>query len=371
MFERGVASTDCEPPIRVFLSYANVDDLVLEFIEPFAASLRHMALADQGRTLEVFIDRESVDWGADWQAAIREGIDGAMVFMPIVTRQYFDRQSCRDELLTFSSEAKARGVPGLLLPVVLLGHAYIAADSQDVAARIISERQHRDLKQAWIEGPQSAVWRSTIVRLAGELVSAATAAERALGEAAARPPVRGDAEVDDSPGAAEVGEALELFGDESQRLVHSLTRVLETVPTVTPDPELLQRMPPGELREALQVLAARLQPLGAEFQDVGREFESVTTRTDEIMRAYIRYLRENRLDDMLERERESLVGADEAFAPIGEIEAFLTTFLEMLRPLEVSSAPMRNSVRGFREGGKAVSSGIAIMRHWSQIADEN
>lgn len=371
MFERADAATAGEPPIRVFLSYANADDVVLEFIEPFVASLRHMALADQGRTLDVFIDRESVDWGADWQAAIREGIDSAMVFMPIVTRQYFDRQSCRDELLTFSSEAKARGVPGLLLPVVLLGHSYIAEDSQDVAARIISERQHRDVKQAWMEGPQSAVWRSTIVRLAGELVSAATSAECALGDVAIRAPAPGEAAVDDSPGSAEVGEALELWGDESQRLVHSLTHVLETVPTVTPDPELLQRMPPGELREALQGLATRLQPLGAEFQDAGREFESVTMRTDEIMRAYIRYLRVNRLDDILERERESLVGADEAFAPIGETEVLLTTFLETLRPLEVSSVPIRTSLRGFREGSKAVSSGIAIMRHWPQIADIN
>jgi hypothetical protein len=36
---------------------------------------------------------------------------------------------------------------------------------------------------------------------------------------------------------------------------------------------------------------------------------------------------------------------------------------------QVSSAPMRNAMRGFREGGKAVNSGIAIMRHWPRIAD--
>jgi hypothetical protein len=28
-------------------------------------------------------------------------------------------------------------------------------------------------------------------------------------------------------------------------------------------------------------------------------------------------------------------------------------------------------LRGFREGSKAVSSGIAIMRHWPHIADIN
>ena len=111
--------------------------------------------------------------------------------MPIVTRQYFDRPSCREELLTFHSEAKALGVTSLLLPVVLLGHSYVSADSQDVAARLISERQVRDLKDAWIAGPQSAIWRAAIFQLAGELVDAATAAERALADVVPPTPAPG------------------------------------------------------------------------------------------------------------------------------------------------------------------------------------
>lgn len=362
-----------EPPIRVFLSYARADDLVLEFIDAFATSLRHMALADQGRNLDIFIDRESINWGADWQTSIRQGIEGAMVFVPIITRHYFDRPACREELLTFSSEAKALGVSSLLLPVILLGHSYISEDSQDVAARVISERQCRDLKDAWIAGPQSAEWRAAIVRLSGELVAAATAAERALASPVTVVEPSSDspeAREDDSPGAAEVSEALELFGDESQRLVKSLVDVLEAMPGLMPDPESLQRMAPPDIRRVMLDLAARLQPLGVEFQDKGREFESIAMKTDEIMRSYIRYLRENRLDDILAQERASLDGADEALAPVTESEALLTEFLEQIRPLEVSSAPMRNALRGFRDGGNAINSGIAIMRTWPRIADE-
>lgn len=363
-----------EPPIRVFLSYARADDLVLEFIDSFATSLRHMALADQGRNLDIFIDRESIDWGANWQAAVRQGIEGAMVFMPIVTRQYFDRPACREELLTFSSEAKALGVSSLLLPVILLGHSYVSAESQDVAARIVSERQCRDLKDAWVAGPQSAEWRAAIVRLSGELVGAATAAERSLAESGAgtvvetshQPLVAGD----DPPGAAEVGEALEYFGEESARLVTSLVDVLEAVPGLMPDTEGLQRMAPTEVRQVMLDIAARLHPIGVEFQDKGREFESVAMKTDEIMRGYVRYLRENQLDEILERERASLDGADEALAPIAETEVILTEFLEQIRPLEVSSAPMRNALRGFRDGGRAVNSGIAIMRTWPRIIED-
>jgi hypothetical protein len=356
----------------VFLSYAQADDLVLEFIEPFVASLKHMAFADQGRQLEVFVDRQSIGWGDDWQAAVRRGIDSATVFMPVVTRQYFDRPACREELLTFYSEAKALGVTNLLLPVVLLGHSYISADSQDVAARIISERQFRDLKEAWMAGSRSATWRAVIVQLASELVGAAVAAERSLAEIVPSHAVStsssGDDE-DDAPGAAEVGAALEEFGEKSQELLMSLGQVLTDVPGILPSPQNLPELSPAEARNVMYEVAARMRPLGIQFQERGREFETVAMRTDEIMRAYVRYLREHRMDDVLERERESLVGAEEAMAPVVEAEGFLADFLDQLRPMEVISAPMRNSLRGFREGGKAIRSAIAIMRGWPGIVD--
>jgi hypothetical protein len=367
-----VSNTPSEPPIRVFLSYAQADDLVLEFIVPFTAALKHLTNADHGRDLDIFIDRESVGWGEDWRTAIRSSIDSAMVFMPIITRQYFNRPACREELLTFHSEARALGVTSLLLPVVLLGHSYISADSQDIAARLISERQCRDLKEAWIAGAQSPIWRATIVQLAGELVEAATAAERALTDGIA-PPTTGpsqDAD-DDAPGAAEVSEALEHFGEESQRLVTSLADVLNNVPGAMSNPERLLEMSQADARRELLDVASQLQPLGAEFQDRGREFESVAVRTDEIMRAYVRYLRESGNDEFLERERASLDGTEEALEPVADAERYLAEFIEQLRPLEVTSAPMRNSLRGFREGGKAIRGGIAIMRSWPRIVDES
>jgi len=365
-------STAGEPPIRVFLSYARADDKLLEFIDPFTTSLRHMALADQGRDLDIFVERESVDWGENWQDAIRAGIDSAMIFMPVVTRQYFDRPACREELLNFYNEAKSLGVTSLLLPVVLLGHSYLSENSEDVAVRIISERQYRDLKEAWIAGPQSLAWRSSIVQLAAELVGAATAAERVLAKALSVPgPSNRFVEaIDDAPGASEVSEALEQFAEESPRLVKSLTDILLELTGVIADSDKIGEKSPGEVRQVLLEMASQLQPLGAGFQETGRELESVTTKTDEIMRGYIRYLRENQMYDILESERASLAGVEEAFEPIAQIEGFVAEFLDQIRPLEISSAPMRNSLRGFREGGTAVRSAIAIMGTWSKVLDD-
>lgn len=364
------APSSREPAIRVFLSYAHADDLVLEFIESFSTSLKHMAFADQGRELDIFIDRETIGWGQDWQSSIRDGINNATVFLPIITRQYFDRPACREELLTFHGEAKALGVTSLLLPVVLLGHSYVTGDSQDVAARIISERQYRDLKEAWIAGPRSDIWRSAIVQLSAELVAAAAMAEKSLFDTASVATSSESLADDEMPGAAEVNEALEVFGEESKRSIEAVAAVLTRLPSILSNPERLKAMSPAEVRSELLEVAARLRPLGLEFQERGREFESLAVRTDEIMRRYVRYLRENHLDDFLDNERKSLVGLEEAFAPMVEAEGFLNNFLEQIRPLEVSSAPMRNTMRGFREGGKAITGGIAVLRSWPNIIDE-
>lgn len=199
---------------------------------------------------------------------------------------------------------------------MLLGHSDISADSKDVAARLISERQVRDLRDAWIAGPQSSIWRAAIFQLAGELVDAATAAERALADAVT--PTSPQGLDDDAPGAAEVGEALEHFGEESERLVSSLAGVLPQIPEILANPQRLAD-----------------------------------------------------LDEVLEGERASVEGAEGALAPIVEVEGYLADFLEQLRPLEVISAPMRNSVRGSREASRAIQGGIAIMRSWPKIADEN
>ena len=51
------------PPIRCFLSYARQDDVVMDFVGPFADALRQYAYADRGRSLEIFLDRASIGWG--------------------------------------------------------------------------------------------------------------------------------------------------------------------------------------------------------------------------------------------------------------------------------------------------------------------
>ncbi|MET9263385.1 toll/interleukin-1 receptor domain-containing protein [Amycolatopsis sp. NPDC004079] len=359
-----------EPPIRIFLSYAQADDVVLDFIEPFTQSLKHMAFTDQGRTLEIFVDRETIGWGEDWREGIRQGIESAAIFMPIVTRQYFERPWCRDELLAFYSAADRLRATGLVLPVVLLGHSYISTESTDIASRIIAERQYKDLKETWTEGPQSAIWRRTMVSLAAQLVEAVTSAEQALSTAPAGSPAPGERTGDDAPGVAEVSEALELFQQELDQAMPDMKDTIERFSAIlSSSTQPVTEASPPEARRLLLEIAAELQPLGIDFQNRARKFETTVLETDQVMRSYVTYLKENDMQEQLEKERQAIGPVEEVTAPLADAETILSTFLLQMKPLEAMSAPLRNSIRGFRDGTKAVSSALRMMRGWGTIVD--
>ncbi|WP_409183849.1 hypothetical protein F9C11_05685 [Amycolatopsis sp. VS8301801F10] len=126
---------------------------------------------------------------------------------------------------------------------------------------------------------------------------------------------------------------------------------------------------PPEARRLLLEIAAELQPLGIDFQNRARKFETTVLETDQIMRSYVTFLKENDLREQLEKERQAIGPVEEVTAPLAEAETVLSTFLTQMKPLEAMSAPLRNSIRGFRDGVKAVSSAIRMMRGWGTIAD--
>lgn len=174
------AHLDRWPPIQCFLSYAHGDEANLSFIDEFSSALKYFCFADRGRRIEVFVDHESIGWGEDWRESIRASIRGALVFIPIVTLDYFTRPRCREELLLFHDTASRLGVAELLLPVIVLGERSITSENSDQAVQIIAQRQYRSFREAVVSGTQSATWRRAILGLANDLVDAVEVAELRL-----------------------------------------------------------------------------------------------------------------------------------------------------------------------------------------------
>jgi DNA-binding XRE family transcriptional regulator len=166
--------------VSCFISYSHIDDEKMAFADKLKSDLEYYAMANRGRKLTVFLDKESIKWGDEWQTSIRQSVLGATAFLPIVTFSYFQSSWCREELLLYYQNARSVGVTELILPIVVFGHSALSSNSDDEVARIISERQYKDLQSAFLEGPGSNEWRRALLDVANNLVDVVDSAERRL-----------------------------------------------------------------------------------------------------------------------------------------------------------------------------------------------
>jgi hypothetical protein len=105
-----------------FISYRRDDNLAFrKVVDQLHADIGNTYEARTGRVLNLFLDRESIGWGEDWREKIQTSVQGATVFIPIVTMRYFTSQACRDELFAFHEAARNLGVTELILPIILMG----------------------------------------------------------------------------------------------------------------------------------------------------------------------------------------------------------------------------------------------------------
>lgn len=365
----------------MFVSYAHGDDQILSFVEAFKTTLESLAVADRGRRLEVFLDRSSIGWGEDWQERLHEGVSGALVFIPMITRRYFDRPACRQELLTFYNGARALSVTELLLPVVVLGHRFITMDNPDETVRIIAKRQYRSLTDAVLAGPGSAEWTRTMLALANDLVDAVENVEARLdptedtsqatpGGKPEESAAAADSELDDdAPGLMELDQLLaDRAGEISQGFVE-LVEVQDEMNTVfTAAGQRMQSADPQASRETeILRLARDAKPLTERFEGIGARMEQSATDAD----AALRQAWALADGPGTEPFRENLRQAVDQLEEMAEIETSIDEFLGMLRPMEVLSAGLRRSVSPLRRGAKQVRPAVSIVREWPSIGGDD
>jgi hypothetical protein len=101
-----------------FWSYVRQDDIdEAGRISDLSTSLSKKVRLLTGQEFPIFLDRNSIGWGDDWESRIEEALEGTTFFIPILTPSYFLSENCRKELLRFSSTATALGLKELILPI--------------------------------------------------------------------------------------------------------------------------------------------------------------------------------------------------------------------------------------------------------------
>jgi hypothetical protein len=150
-----------------FWSYVHADnDADDERITKLASRLAACYGLVTGRSLELFVDRDSITWGDAWSERIDNAVSGTTFFFPVITPRYFASTECRRELLKFVAEARRRGVQELLLPVYYVKVDELEHSPTDEVMAIVAARQWENLKAARLVEEASAKYRTTLDRLA-------------------------------------------------------------------------------------------------------------------------------------------------------------------------------------------------------------
>lgn len=129
-----------------FLSYVHNDDTISHgYIGRLRVALEgevQARLADDG--FAIFHDRDDIAWGQQWRDRLAAGVDGAVLFLPVVTPRYFRSEACRDELTRFLAHEQALGRTDLVLPIYLLTVDSLDEHAEDPLMRAIAAHQWMD-----------------------------------------------------------------------------------------------------------------------------------------------------------------------------------------------------------------------------------
>jgi len=97
-----------------------------------------------GNDLQIFLDRQSLEWGDAWRNKIDDALGSAPFFIAVITPKFVKSQECRKELLTFVSESKSRGFAKLLLPILLINVPDMHEESDDEVLALLARTQYVD-----------------------------------------------------------------------------------------------------------------------------------------------------------------------------------------------------------------------------------
>jgi hypothetical protein len=103
-----------------FFSYAHRDD-INEQLSNLRDDLCEEYSLLTTNDLNLFIDRDGIEWGARWREQLSSSIDEASFFIPILTPRYFASPSCRAELSQYLEKIEAFDHPAakfLILPIL-------------------------------------------------------------------------------------------------------------------------------------------------------------------------------------------------------------------------------------------------------------
>ena len=189
-----------------FWSYVHADD------EAEGGRISHLArdVTNQyqmltGETISLFLDKEVLEWGEDWQAKIDSNLASVAFFIPVLTPRYFMSPECRRELQFFARRATDLGIKELILPLYYVNVPAIEdKTTADDLIKLVCTFQWEDWRDLHFFDVTSEGYRRGVARLATRLVEANRRAEETTAAVVPQANEMSEGNIDESPGTIDL-----------------------------------------------------------------------------------------------------------------------------------------------------------------------
>ena len=155
-----------------------------------------------GETIELFLDKDALEWGDDWRDKIDASLASVAFFIPVLTPRYFMSPECRRELQFFARRAEQLGIKELVLPLHYVDVPAFGDELvKDDLIALVRKFQWEDWRDLRYVDVTAEAYRRGVSGLASRLVVANKHAEEAnVAEAALQMEEAVQEEGDDAPG---------------------------------------------------------------------------------------------------------------------------------------------------------------------------
>lgn len=333
-----------------------------------------------GEAIELFLDRDALEWGNAWRAKVDGSLASVAFFIPVITPRYFQSAECRRELRSFATQAQRLGLTELLMPLLYVDFAGLHGEkSTDELIETVKGFQWEDWIQARFLERESGEYRRRVVAMAERLyaanVEAATASTAASPEATAA----AIGEIDESPGLMDRVAEMEIALPEWSKIVERVGDIVVDLGRQMDEAQV--EMAAADARgkgfvgrlTVTRSLAHELSAPGDEVVSLGNDFVQRLNEVDGGIRAIIEMAAQSVQADPEEKDgileffetiRELAVSVHDG---LGSIDDFLT----QVEPLERMSRDLRAPLRKFRQGLTLMLEAVAMSDEWVGLVDDS
>jgi hypothetical protein len=357
---------------RGFISYARKDNEdFADVVDKLKQQLEGRFHAATGRKLTIFLDRESIEWGADWRSSIRGSVQAATFFIPVVTMRYFESSACREELLAFYENASQLGVTQLILPIVLTGAGEISSEDPRDEVKLIESLNYKNIEDAWLDGYDSPSWARALQGMVSALKKGLESAEEALDQRETfsdEDGNKGATTADFSSEGADVialGEAFEEATKLTQEALASINAFGESADANMGGVDL-STMPAAQQQVVLTRVANGLRQPAESLASKGAALEKRVTAIDAQLRAVIEEMRT--IDAVMAEEQlqsltSALSGSDDLTGALNQ----MNQIVQVLRFAAMTNVSLRRAVQPAIQGIQSIATAMSTFESWKTV----